>query len=55
MTKNQLETAMKEGIPFLIRMADGENYGVRDGNRIALGTKAVILVGNDDMPRILPS
>ena len=54
MTKDQIQTAMKEGIPFLIRMADGEKYEVTERNRIALGATAVILVGVDDMPHILP-
>lgn len=54
MTKDQIQTAMNEGIPFLIRMADGEKYEVKDRNRIALGRTAVILVGDDDMPHILP-
>ncbi len=54
MTKDQMQTAMKEGIPFLIRMADGEKYEVTDRNRIALGSTAVILVGDDDMPHVLP-
>lgn len=45
---------MNEGIPFLIRMAHGEKYEVVDRNRIALGRTAVVLVGNDDMPHILP-
>jgi hypothetical protein len=35
-------------------MADGEKYEVTDRNRIALGRTAVILVGDDDMPHILP-
>lgn len=30
MTKDQIQTAMNEGIPFLIRMADGEKYEVTD-------------------------
>ncbi len=54
MTKDQIQTAMDEGIPFLIRMADGEKHEVTDRNRIALGRTAVILVGADDMPHILP-
>jgi hypothetical protein len=49
-----LKTAIKEGIPFLIRMADGEKYEVTDRFRIALGKTTVIVVGKDDMPHILP-
>jgi hypothetical protein len=54
MTKDQIQTAMNEGIPFLIRMADGEKYEVTDRNKIALGRTAVILVGDNDMPHVLP-
>jgi hypothetical protein len=54
MTRDKVETAIKEGIPFLIRMADGEKYEVSDRYRIALGKTTVIVVGKDDMPHILP-
>ena len=54
MTRDQLETAIREGIPFVIKMADGENYGVPDRYRVALGKTAVIVVGEDDMPHVLP-
>ena len=36
MTRGQIQTAIKEGIPFLIRMADGEKYEVSEPYRIAL-------------------
>ena len=54
MTKDQVQTAINEGIPFLIRMADGERYEVVDRYRIALGRTSVIIVGKDDMPHVLP-
>jgi len=54
MTKDQIETAINEGIPFLIRMADGEKYEVSDRYQIALGRTAVVVLGKDDMPHILP-
>lgn len=54
MTRDHLQTAIKEGIPFLIRMADGEKYEVTNPYQIALGRSNVILVGKDDMPHILP-
>lgn len=54
MTRDQIQTAIHEGIPFLIKMADGENYEVEDRNRVALGKTSVIVVGEDDMPHILP-
>jgi hypothetical protein len=54
MTRDQIETAIREGIPFLIRMADGQAYEVPDRYRIALGKTTVIVVGSDDMPHVLP-
>jgi hypothetical protein len=54
MTRDNIETAIKEGIPFFIRMADGEKYEVADRYSIALGKTTVIVVGKDDMPHILP-
>jgi hypothetical protein len=54
MTRDKIQTAIDEGIPFLIRMADGEKYPVADRYRIALGRTTVIVVGKDDMPHVLP-
>jgi hypothetical protein len=47
-------TAVREGIPFEIRMADGERYCVPDQYRVAVGKTSTIVVGEDDMPHILP-
>jgi hypothetical protein len=54
MTRDQLQTAVNEGIPFVIKMADGKEYEVTDRYRVSLGRTNVILVGDDDMPHILP-
>ena len=54
MTRDKIQTAIQEGIPFLIRMADGEKHEVADRYQIALGKTTVIVVGKDDMPHILP-
>jgi hypothetical protein len=54
MTRDQVQTAINEGIPFAIKMADGEKYEITDRYRIALGRTTVIVVGSDDMPHILP-
>ena len=54
MTRDQIRTAIREGIPFTIKMADGERYEVSDPYRVALGKTTVIVVGEDDMPHILP-
>jgi hypothetical protein len=53
MTRDKLETAIEEDVPFLIRMADGEKYEVTDRYRIALGKTSVIVIGANDMPHIL--
>jgi len=54
MTRNQIETAVNEGVPFTIRMADGEKYNVNERYQIALGKTTVIVIGDNDMPHILP-
>jgi hypothetical protein len=54
MTKDKVRTAIEEGIPFVIKMADGEKYKVSDRYRVALGNTTVIVVGDDDMPHVLP-
>lgn len=54
MTKDHVQTAIKEGLPFLIKMADGERYEVTSPYQIALRKTTVIVVGKDDMPHILP-
>jgi hypothetical protein len=54
MTRDQLETAVREGLPFVIKMADGEKYQVSNRYQIALGKTTVIVVGDDDIAHILP-
>jgi hypothetical protein len=54
MTRDQLQTAIREGVPLVIKMADGEKYEVADRYRVALGKTSVIVVGEDDMPHVLP-
>ena len=54
MTRDWVQTAIKEGIPFVIKMADGEKYPVKDRYRIALEKTTVIVVGDNDMPHVLP-
>ncbi len=54
MTRDKIQTAIREGIPFMIKMADGEHYEVSDQFKVALGRTTVIVVGDDDMPHVLP-
>ena len=45
---------MREGIPFVIKMADGEKYELTDRNKIALGGTYVMVVDKRDLPHVLP-
>jgi hypothetical protein len=54
LTRDKIEVAITEGIPFAIRMADGEKYEVTDKHQIALGKTSVVVFGKDDCPHILP-
>jgi hypothetical protein len=54
MTRNHIQTAISEGIPFLIRMADGERYEVSSPFQIAVGKTTVVVMDKDDQPHILP-
>ena len=54
MTREWVQTAIEEGIPFVIRMADGETYAGENRHRVALGKTTVIVVGDNDMPHVLP-
>ena len=54
MTRSTIETAIREGIPFVIKMADGEKYEITDPLKIALGKIYVMLVGKDTNPHVLP-
>lgn len=54
MTRDKVESAINEGIPFEIKMADGEKYKVTDRYRVALGKTTAIIVGEHDMPHVLP-
>ena len=53
MTRDQIQTAVREGIPFLIRMADGQTYTVTDSDEIAFGKTAVVII-DDDIAHVLP-
>jgi hypothetical protein len=53
MTRGHIETAVREGIPFVIKMADGEKYEVTDRQKIALGGSYVVVVDKRDLPHVL--
>ena len=54
MTRDHIETAIREEIPFEIKMADGEKYEVTDGHQIALGKAYVVVMDKRDLPHVLP-
>jgi len=54
MTRDQIQTAINEGIPFEIRMADGARYRVRERYQVAVGRTSVVVFDNKDLAHILP-
>ncbi len=44
MTRDVLETAAREGVPFVIKMADGEKYRVNARDRIIVGNTRVVVM-----------
>jgi len=54
MTRDQVVTAINEGIPFEIRMADGAKYRVRERYQVALGRTSVVVFDDKDLAHILP-
>jgi len=54
MTLDILETAVKEGIPFVIKMADGEKYEVRERSQIAWRKANVVVMDEKGSPHVLP-
>jgi hypothetical protein len=54
MTRDVLETAAREGVPFVIKMADGEKYRVNARDRIIVGNTRVVVMDDKDIPHVLP-
>jgi hypothetical protein len=54
MTRDVIDTALREGIPFSIQMADGKEYEVQSQSQVAVGKSYVIVIGKDDLPHVLP-
>jgi len=54
MTRAQIETALKEGIPFQVKMADGEKYDITDRLQVAIGGSTVVIVDAQGVAHILP-
>lgn len=54
MTRDQMQTAINEGIPFEIRMADGARYKVQERYQVAVGRTSVVVFDDKDLAHILP-
>ena len=54
MTRDQIQTAINEGIPFDIKMADGAKYRVRQRCQVAVGRTSVAVFDDKDLAHILP-
>ena len=54
MTRDQIHTAIDEGIPFEIKMADGNKYLVRERYQVAVGRTSVVVFDEKDLAHILP-
>ena len=54
MSIKDIQVAVNEGIPFWIRMADGEKYEVTDRNQIALGKTRIVVIDKQDSMHVLP-
>lgn len=54
MTRDQIQTAINEGIPFDIKMVDGAKYRVRQRYQVAVGRTSVVVFDDKDLAHILP-
>ena len=54
MTRDQIQTAINEGIPFEIRMADGVKYRVKERYQVAVGKTSLVVFDHKDLAHILP-
>jgi hypothetical protein len=54
MTRDAIETAVREGIPFAINVADGRQYTVTQQYKIAIGATRAVVLDERDLPHMLP-
>jgi hypothetical protein len=54
MTRDALQIALLKGLPFVINMADGKSYEVREPWKIAVGRTRVVVLDDRDLPHVLP-
>lgn len=48
MTRSQIESAIRAGMPFVLRMADGREYAVPHRDYISLSPKGTFVTVYDD-------
>ena len=53
-TIDEIKVAVQEGIPFVVKMADGRRYTVTDRHRVALAPTSIMVVDEKDLPHMLP-
>jgi hypothetical protein len=54
MTRDQIQMAINEGIPFEIKMADGAKYRIRERYQVAVGRTSVVVIDDKDLAHVLP-
>ena len=54
MTRDVIETAKKEGLPFSIKMADGREYRVDRAEQVHIAKTHVVVIDQKTLPHILP-
>jgi len=54
MTRDVIETAKKEGLPFSIKMADGREYRVDRAEQVHIAKTHVVVIDQKTFPHILP-
>ena len=54
MTREVIETAKKEEVPFAIKMADGREYRVDRSEQIHIAKTHVVIIDQETLPHVLP-
>ena len=54
MTREVIETAKVEGVPFSIKIADGREYRVDSPDQIHIAKTHVVVIDNKTLPHMLP-
>ena len=49
-----VQTAVRGGVPFVLKMADGNQYTVRSGDQVMVGRAHVVIMDEKQMPHVLP-